>query len=166
MSISDDAQDNAKRTTWWPLLSALIVASAGSYALARGFGALPPFLALLLVGALATVLYRLLAILRSVFDNVIVRALSAIALMLSMLSGLIAITWALGIIFTQDQNPIERLQAATDTVQTVASTFVLLMFLLLGFLGLTQALTLWWFVRVNAFGPSSAQEGDGQESET
>jgi hypothetical protein len=152
MSTSDDAQDSGKRAKWWPLVTALIIAGAGYYTLVRGLGSLPPFIALLLIGATATAFHRLIEMLRSVFDHFVVRGVSAIALMLSMLSGLIAVVWALGTIFIAEPNPVARWRGATDSLQTFSSGLLLFTCVLLGALALYQAAMLWRFVSANAFG--------------
>jgi hypothetical protein len=153
MSISDDAPEDGKRATWWPLVTALIIAGAGYYLLARGLGSLPPFIALLLIGATATAFHRLVEMLRSVFDNVVVRVVSAIALMLSMLAGVLGVAWALAVILFSEPNPIEQWQAASDSVQTLSSGLLLFTCLLLAGLGVYQMIMLWRFVSGNAFGP-------------
>ncbi len=153
MTTSDDAPATRVRGTWWPILSALFIGGVGYYAATTGVGALPPFLALLLLGASATVLYRLLELVRGVVDIAAVRALGSVVLMLSMLIGLIGIAWLLWFILGTNPNPIERWQAATSTWETIGPMVLLSMCLFLGFLGLVQAATLWFFVRANAFGP-------------
>mgnify|MGYP001206221338 CR=1 FL=1 len=164
MSISDDT-GNESSTPWWPVLSALFMAGAGYLVLVRGLGSLPPFIALLLIGAVAIVLHRLIEMLRSVFDNIVVRAFSATALMLSMLAGILAASWALTTILIAEPNPMERWQAASDTTQAISAGLLLFTGLLLIVLAIYQAITLWRFVRANAFGPHSSPLAGEDEGE-
>jgi len=153
MTTSDDAPATRVRATWWPVVSALFIGGVGYYAVTRGIGALPPFIALLLFGASATVLYRFLELIRGVFDNAVVRAMGSVVLMLSMLAGVVGVAWILWAILAADPNPIERWQIASTAMEAVGPAMLLLMCVVLGFLGLSQAATLWHFVRANAFGP-------------
>ena len=165
MSTGEDAASARARTTGWPVLSALFIAGAGYFVLVRGVGSVPPFFALLLVGAGATVLFRLLDQLRGVFNNFIVAGLSGIALMLSMIPGIAAIAWALWMILGTAPSPIERWQAAASTTEAIGPATLLFMCLLLGFLGLAQAAALWSFVRANAFGPRRPDAREGHETD-
>lgn len=152
MTTDDTGSDTQPRPLWWLLPSILIVAGAGYFAVVKGVTALPPFIALLLVGATATVVYRLLERLRGVFDNVAVAALSAIALMVSMLSGVILIGLVLWMIVMLDPNPLEQMLAAKDPYETAYRAFMLFIYVSLGVLGLVHTATLWLMVRSNAFG--------------
>jgi hypothetical protein len=153
MTTSDDTPTARVRATWWPVLSALFIGSVGYYAFTTGIAALPPFIALLLLGASATVLYRLLELVRGVFDNILIKAMGSVALMLAMLAAVIGVAWVLWTVLGTNPNPIERWQIAANAMEAVGPAALLLMCIILGLLGLSQVATLWRFVRANAFGP-------------
>lgn len=152
----DDHTERTDRAGIWPLLlGALVIAGAGYYVLSIGIAAAPPFIVLLLVGAIATVLHRLVEMLRPSFDNFVSQALSAIALMISILAGIALVGWVLWVLFATDTNPLNRFLAAKETPAQLASGFELALYLCLACLALVHAATLWTIVRTNAFGPKS-----------
>lgn len=144
-----------RRPKRWPILNAAFAAAAGYYALTYGFSSLPPFFALMLVGAMAIVTFRLVEELRSRFDNVVVSFLSAASLMVSILSGITLAAWVLWRVLSVDQNPVDRLLAAKSTFEQVVFGAVLVSYLFAAFLGLSLAVYLVAIVRTNAFGPKS-----------
>lgn len=139
----------------WPILIAAFAAGAGYYALTYGISTLPPFIVLMLVGAIATVAFRIVEELRSRFDNVVVSFLSATSLMVSTLSGISLIAWALWWAFSADQSPVDRLLSAKNTFEQVAFGAALVSYLFAAVLALGLAVGLFAIVRTNAFGPKS-----------
>jgi hypothetical protein len=137
------------------LLGAMVIAGVGYYVFSTGIASAPPFIVLLLVGAVATVLHRLVERLRPAFDNILSQALSAVALMISMLAGIALVGWVLWVLFATDANPLNRFLAAKETPAQLASGFELALYLSLACLALIHAAALWTIVRTNAFGPKS-----------
>jgi hypothetical protein len=152
----DDHVERTGRAGVWPLLlGALVIAGAGYYVFSIGIAAAPPFIMLLLVGAGSTVLHRLVELLRPAFDNFASQALSAVALMISMLAGIALVGWVLWVLFATDSNPLDNFMAAKDTPAQIATGFQLALYVCLACLALVHAATLWTIVRRNAFGPKS-----------
>jgi hypothetical protein len=158
MTTIDDQPERRQSTLWRPIVSALAVVAGAAYAFAYGIASIPPFIALFLMGALATVLFRLAEMLRRRFNNIVTSAMSAVTLMLSSLSGIALIVWVLSIIVGDPASPINRLLAATEVGDQIFLGFVLAIYLGLAFMALMQVITLWYIVRENAFGARHSGE--------
>lgn len=152
-----DTQDvvTRLRRKRWPVLNAAFAAGAGYYALTYGISTLPPFVALMLVGAMATVAFRLVEELRSRFDNVVVSFLSATSLMVSILSGISLLAWVLWSVLSADQSPVDRVLSAKSTFEQVVFGAALVSYVFAAFLGFLLAVGLLAIVRTDAFGPKS-----------
>jgi hypothetical protein len=155
MTTADDQPEPRRASILWPILSALAVIAGAAYAFTYGFAAIPPFIALFLAGALANVLHRMAEMLRSRFNNIVTAALSAVTLMVSMLSGVALIAFVIWVVvFASKSNALDEFIKADDMQAKIYLGFVLALYLLLGIFGLVQAVTLWFIVRANAFGPA------------
>jgi predicted PurR-regulated permease PerM len=150
--MTDDDQPKQRRTIMWPALGALAVSAGAAYALVYGLAAIPPFVALFLAGVLANVLHRLAEMLRARFNNIVTAALSAVTLMLGMLSGIILIAIVLLFILASGSSPLDEFLATDDTPQKLHLGFVLALYAMLALFGLMQIYSLWYLVRANAFG--------------
>lgn len=133
-------------------MSALAVMAGAGYAFAYGIASIPPFVALFLVGALATVLFRLAEMLRRRLNNIVTSALSAVTLMISMLSSIALIGWLLIFVLSGERSPVTRFLAATDVANQIMLGFVLALNMGLAILAVMQIVTLYTILQANAFG--------------